>query len=259
MDPDATRGLDAVAFLAGTPVRVCALDALADGPRSRAALREAADVPRTTLHRNIAALEERGLIERDPAADEYALTAAGERARAAMAEATDALAGATGVGTFLRQFPADPPIEPADVDVLSVEVATDDRPHAPVARVREKLAAADRARGFVPVVHPVYLRAVLDHLDSLSVDLVVAPTAAETLGRDHAEALDRLRSEADVTLLSTDSVPAYGVALLDGEAYLGAYDDGMRPIAVVHARSDHPVTEWARERYESVSADANPL
>jgi len=145
------------------------------------------------------------------------------------------------------------------VEELSVEVATDERPHAPVARVRDKLATTDRARGFVPVVHPVYLRAVLDHLEMLSVDLVVAPTAAETLERDHTDALERLRSDGDVALLSTDAVPAYGVALLDGDAYLGVYDDGMRPVAVVHARSDHPIAEWARERYESVRADANPL
>jgi len=111
VDPDAIRGLDAVAFLAGTPVRVCALErsrtARARGRRSG---RPPTPPPRTTLRRNLAALEERGLIEHDPAADEYALTAAGERAWAAIGVATDALAGATGVGTFLRQFPGDPPI-----------------------------------------------------------------------------------------------------------------------------------------------------
>lgn len=259
MDSDAARGLDAVAFLAGTPVRARALDALADGPRSRAALREALDAPRTTLRRNLAALADRGWIEHDPVDDEYALTAAGERARAAFDAATDALAGAAGVGAFLRRFPADPPIEPADVDALSVAVATQDRPHAPVSPVRDRLAAADRVRGFVPVVNPVYVRAVVDHLDALDVELVLSPTAAATLEDDYADAHDQLRAASGVDRLSSDAVPEWAVALLDGDAYLGAYDDGMRPVAVLHAPADHRVADWARDRYAAVRDAATPL
>lgn len=256
-DDDLDRGLEALRFVAASPVRVRVLRALAGGDRTADDLRRDLDVPRTTLRRNLVDLADRTWIDHDPAADAYSLTPAGELALSGVEAALEPLGAATGVGALLGDLPVSPPVDPSTLAAADVVVATEADPFRPVAWTRDHLDGAERVRGFVPVVNPVYVSAVTDLLgDGFRFEFVADADGFETFRTAHPDAFDLLADAPEADLYVADDVPGYGVAILDDYVFVGGYDGSMRPHTVLRAergRDDHePIVAWATDAFDRV-------
>lgn len=260
-EPPLDRRLEPVRFLAGTATRLRILDALAEGALSRRALAERVDAPRTTLRRNLADLTERNWVARDPAADEYELTAAGRHAREGFRAAVETVDTAARAGVFLDRFPADLPVTADDLEATTVSLVTERDPHGPVSWVQSHLETADRVRGLLPAVNPMYVASLVDRVaDGLAVDLVGSETVFETFERDYPEELATLRAADRVSLAVAADPPEYGVGIVDDHVFLVAYDDRLLAHSFARVPRDHdPLGEWAGERYEAAAERATPL
>ncbi|WP_135536727.1 helix-turn-helix transcriptional regulator [Halostella pelagica] len=261
-DETLERRLESLQFAAGSSVRVRILRTLADGDRTSDDLKRRLDVPRTTLRRNLVELTDRHWIDHDAAADAYGLTPAGELVLSGVEDAIEPVGAATDVGAFLRDLPVSPPVAPSALAAAEITVATEADPFRPVSRVREHLDGTGRVRGFVPVINPVYVSAVTDlQSDAVPFEFVTDAAAIETFRDTHRDAFDLLLASPTADLYVADSVPEYGIALLDEHVFVGGYDGTMRPNSTLRAdRGEHrSIVEWATDAFDRVRARATPL
>jgi predicted transcriptional regulator len=262
MDP--TPPLDdrlaAVQSLAGTPVRLRVLDALADGPLSRPRLSEAVDAPRTTLHRNLETLADHHWVTHDPTTDEYSLTPAGRLARRGLREALDPLDTARRAGRFLRECAADLPVTADDLAAMTVVTATESDPHRPVSWLHSHVAETDRLRAVVPAAGPANVVPLADFVaEGLTLELVVGEGFLDPVRREFGDRLAALRRAETATVAVLPDPPAFGLALLPAYVFVVAYDDRLRSHSIARLpRADGELTAWATDRFERLADAAAP-
>ena len=140
---DTAEEIETIEFVARSTCRAGILASLAaEGCLSRSALRERFDVSRTTVGRNIAALEDRGLVRRTN--DGYAASRTGTAVAESFDDLVDTVEVTSQVESFVEWLPEgefDPDLGAlADVEVV---LADEGDPYAPVNRHDEALASVD--------------------------------------------------------------------------------------------------------------------
>jgi len=251
-DPATRRegAVEEAAFVVGSPNRVQLLAELYESDRcSRDDLREAVDASRTTVQRNLAALEDRGLVR--GSGREYRLTPCGELVATVALSFLDATATAKKLRDVLRWLPR----EQVDFDLrlladATVTRATSSDPYAPVLRQAATLRDADRFRGLLPSLSPTALDAA--HHRSTDADgewtLLVAAESLDALASRQASAtplLDCAGTDGVEVCSYAGEVPFY-LGLTDQQVQLGVGNEQGVPRGLVE--TDHErVRRWADE------------
>lgn len=247
-----------VEFLAASPNRVALLRLLRDDPRRPSSLTDEGSFSRSTVHRNLDGFVERDWVRKD--GPRYALTTVGRRVLdkyESLLATVDVVHEHRPLFTHLGEAAADLPV--AAVDDATVVTATAGNPHAPLSHYADELAEIDSERflGVSPIVSEVFNEASRRFVASgTEMELVVDAATLETARSECPDALDRARRAENFSLLVADDV-SVGLALFDRRVFVGAYDDGG--LRALVDGENRPLREWAKDHYESVRADAEPV
>lgn len=259
MDSSGESALERLEFLIASPNRYRLLRSLSESAASSDALGEELDLPRSTLRRNLTALENQGYISQVVTEDRYEVTVAGEIACEAVGNALSAVELGASVGPFFERFPAELPIGPDALVSCDITISTTDTPFEPLYHVRQNVMGATRVRGFVPTLNPLYIDTLHECIaEDLTLEVVAPPSGYESASPDYDEMLDAIDASTNITLSESSSVPEYALGIVDETVLLGAFDERMRTHSVIEAPSQPELRRWAAERYDEIEATATP-
>jgi len=255
------EAIDEIAFLSRSPVRVRVLYILRrESHAERRELRERIDGVRTTVTRNLSALEDRGWIEHT--SEGYAITSCGRMISDELIALTERVSLAVDLRPALRWL---------DVDRLDIglreferaEITTADatNPYAPVEEQIELFRRSERPRTALPTVNRQILRTCrrTAETDGSEAELII-----------EGDAVDRFRSEpryADLfeevcrecTVLRYDDAVPYYVGLSDETVQLGTTDgDGVTKV-LLRFEDEPDVRSWANDRLARFEEAARPV
>lgn len=251
------RALEELEFLAASPNRRQILETLSERVRTPDSLGDALELPRSTLQRNLSALEERGYVTHHATENSYELTTAGELARSALADALSTISTATTLAPFVEQFPVDLPVDSETLADCEVVLATASDPYQPVSAVKEAVDAAEHVRGFMPTVNPLYIESVRKYeVGDISLEAIAPPDAYETLTESYEAIVERMAESPTISLYESANVPDFVVLFAGETLLLGAVDEHRRTHSILRAPACSPVSDWAEQRYETVKDEA---
>lgn len=249
---------DALSFLADSPVRSRVLGALQSlGPARPSELRDELEVSRATVHRNLAALGDRGWVHQD--SDGYHATTAGllvhERFEAFRAD----LDTVDRFEPLLQEIPAAgvPPLEV--LGTADLVTAAQDKPHAPVMRYVEELTAADT--DFVHRLSPVRSEMFdFGHEQLLEAgvdtDLLLPVDVLEAQREDAGEAFEETLSLEGFRLYALEDDPGFGLTVTADRAFVGGYGPDNQLVALAYS-TDDAFVRWADDAFESLRSNAS--
>ena len=253
--------IEDVEFLVRSQARVGILTELADGPRSKRELRERIGVDRTTIQRNLDALDKRGWIHRE--GEGYALDPCAELVVEEFGTFVESVDLADRLQPALQLV--DPALLDVDVRCFADATITTAKPGDPWAMVNahvRRLAELTDAVLMIPLTGLNAKRTlhdrVVDH--GARVELIVSPSVLETFRTDpdyigYYEALKE--NERMTYRIYEDEMPFY-LGLIDDElVQLGVDEDG-EPRALVESRNEE-VRAWAERRLDAFRAEAEPV
>ncbi|WP_114577183.1 winged helix-turn-helix domain-containing protein [Saliphagus sp. LR7] len=260
------QAIEEIGFLANSASRVNMLELLreADSRRvAKATFRDRLDCSRTTIGRNLEALEERGFIERDH--DDVALTRIGEVVAGDFFELVETVAATRALEPFLEWAPPgefDPPLLWRLADATMI-VATQANPYAPEDAHVELMEVTETHRFALPIVGERGMEASFEMLqtnDDVSVELIVGPEIAELFDSHprYREKMQRVLRTGQVEVRRSDDEIPYFVGLYDETVHLSVVDEDGRPRALLETEDDD-VYAWAEDRYRKYRQTADPL
>ncbi len=245
------NAIEEIEFIARSPVRVHVLYTLrSDEPVSKRELKDELNGVRTTVQRNLNALEERGWIEYTT--DGYEITTCGRIVADPLLE----LVERTSLALKLR-----PAIRWIDIDDVDLEIehienadlirADATNPYAPVDEQIGLLRRATSAR----VMYPTLNRGLLSQChrigsaDGSDLEVIVTVETADRFRTDdrYAELFETIIEEADVFAYDGD-LPFY-LGAIDGAAQIGC-TDADNVVRVLLELGDEDACEWARGEFE---------
>jgi len=253
--------LEEIAFLARSENRIEVLRTLADGAYTRRELGDAVAASQPTVGRVLNDLRERTWIDYD--GERYRATATGELVAAGITDLRERLETETRLRDVIEYLPTDA----IDVDLrafsdATITTPTGTRPNAPIERMVELLAGADRAL----LLSHSFNRQKLDCIRERTVDGplttegVFAADAVDAV-RDDPVLRERLRdivaADAADIRVTDESVPV-AVEVTDDRTHLLLRDEA----GVVRASMDTDdarVREWAVGLHESYWDRARPV
>lgn len=250
--------MESIAFLCRSPARVGILERVVEGPTRPSDLVDSAAVSRTTVHRTLTELVDRGWVCR--ADGDYCVTGTGRKTLEAYEDAVTRFRTVDRLTQFWNHVDAALGVQLEWLADATVRTATDQDPHRPLEWYADQLETleGDRLRGLLPVVNSQLLT-LYDRLlrDGTRLDVVVQ---AETAHRAHERygptLLESLASDGDDLTVTTEALGC-GLTLYGETVLLAAYDAGHL-VAVV--RASHPDLEaWAEDRFHTYRADSRPI
>jgi predicted transcriptional regulator len=244
-----------IAFLVGSETRIAVLRALRADPDSPSELADRCGCARETAQRTVTAFADRGWAEKVPESDRYRLTRAGE----IVAGSYDDFEECLGVSARFRDLLANlnGAVAGLGCETLSGTThtrATSEDPHASINRLLEVMAGreAESLRAVTPIVSQVFNQAAERAIGpDTDAELVVDRDVLETSAAEYPEALDRAARLEGFTLYVSPEPIEFGLIVIDGHAYLGAYDGDGNLVASADGDDDAFVA-WARRTFDRV-------
>lgn len=245
-----------ISFLSRSPVRVTLLKRLATASAQPATLVEHADVSRTTVHRTLNELVERGWVQRS--GEGYAITGTGNLALQTFEEARARFRTLDRLGPFWDHVEDGLGLDPGWLEDARVQRASGENPQRPLEWYADRLEAidGDELEGISPIVNrqvmavhgPVVFAGT-------PVELIIGESTFQIVRDRYA---DRLRESIELEnyrLLVTDDSPTVGLTRYGDRVFLGAYDGDRRLVAVVESDRDE-LREWADHHYQRYRTNA---
>lgn len=249
-----------IAFLVGSQTRVAILRTLRRAPRRPTELADECSCARETAQRTVSAFAERGWVEKREDDGRYALTAAGD----VVAEGYDEFEATVDVADSLSVLLSNlggvvSDLDPVVLGRLDRATATDDDPHGPLTRFLTVIGDdhVSEFRGITPIVSRIFNDAAERVIGPDSnVELVIDESVFETSAAEYPEDLERAFELDQFRLFVSPDRLDFGLMLVDGRAFLGAYDDQGNLIASVDGTDDGFVA-WAERTYRRYRANAD--
>jgi len=246
-----------IAFLVGSESRVEVLRATATEPRRPTELAEACDCARETAQRTLGGFVDRGWVVKEDA--RYRTTRAGEL----VLDQYESLAATVGTADRLGPFFANAgrlgeQLPRPLLDDVTVTTATADRPHAAIDRFLDVMGddPVETFLGITPIVSRVFNRAAERVIGpETDVELVIDEQVLSTSRDAYPEALQRAFELDGMRLYLSPRSLESGLALVDGHAYLGAYDGEGNLVAGVDG-DESAFVSWVEEAFERHRAGA---
>lgn len=250
-----------IEFLSRSATRVQLMDILRrEGELSNRELRERIDASRTTIQRNLEALEDRGWVrQRDRA---YSLATCGELIAREFTDLRDTVSATERLQPVLGR------LDRTDLDVdfralseATVVTASEGDPWAMVNRHVKRLREAERVRAILPLTGLHAMEVTRDRVvdDGARVEFVGTASVIDTLRNspDYGTIYDDLMEAERFTLYATDEEAPYYLGILDDIVQIGVDEDG-EPRALLET-TNGDVRDWARDTYEGYLSGARPV
>ncbi|WP_336038216.1 helix-turn-helix transcriptional regulator [Halobacterium yunchengense] len=239
-----------------------ALAALSGGSRSRRELEAELDVSKSTCHRIVRALEERGLAERVD--HEWTLTGLGDVVATRTASFQRAVTAAYRLEPLVDAFAS----AAVDFDVELFADATLTRPQPdtlspPINRYLELYREADAVRtidrtSFVPPLYFEKLYELAEEGDKTAV-AVLPESVVETRLTEFPDIHRAAAATREPAYRIHDGVP-FGMTLYDDDhVALRAYDDESGALLLFADTDDPDAVAWARDVYDHYYEESKPL
>jgi len=260
--PTQEEVVDQLESVVRSATRVWILEHLRDGgPASRDELRARCEASRTTLGRNLEALQERGWVREVDR--RYELTTKGESATAHLLKLIDVVGVLDRLEPFLRWTSNETfDLDPRLLSDAELTVATPNDPYAPVNEHVGSLRTVESFRGLLGVIGRDAMETVSGRVEAgeATVELVVEEGVADTLrGSPHyRELLDGVLGTERFEILTTDGTVPYYLGLVDGAVQIGVEDDEGVPKALVETEAG-TVREWGERTYRAYRRGARPF
>lgn len=240
-----------IAFLVGSTSRIEILEKLAERSFRPTVLAEQCSCARETAQRTLAGFVERGWVTKTDG--RYELTPGGEQVFKQYSQ----LAGVVSGASRLREFLIEAGEEVTDLPVemyseVTVINATNCNPHAPIDRYLTVLGSESVGsfKGITPMVSRVFNEAAATAIGSKTqMELIIDESVLTVSETEYPDALQRAYDLDQFTLLLSPDTIEFGLTLVDGHVYIGAYDDHGNLVASVDGTSD-VLYEWAENLYE---------
>lgn len=224
---------------------------LEEGPLTIDEIRNRADASRTTVNRNLDALEAHGWVNRRNR--EYTITPTGEL----VAEKFYELVTIVQTTTQLRPIAEWVPAAALDIDVEALATATvvtsrPTDPYAPVARHIDAMASADEFRCLLPAVGLPAMRTAAERVieDGCSQEIIVPEGVIRTLTETptYRNLLIEMLETGRVTIFVSEKPCRYYLGLTETVIQIGVQDfDGVpRGLIELDASAARP---WAERTY----------
>ena len=252
--------LDDIRFLADSANRVRAIEALAEGPRTRSELRDETDASAATVGRTLGAFEDRGWVARE--GNRYALTSLGTYVASGFADLHDRMKDAHEHGALFPHLPLEEvSLDAEDLADVRITVPTETNPMAIVTRIREIARRSNRHRSlsyhFSEPCVDAHHQAVLGGTQTF--ELVIPRTALKAeMGSNCVAQLAELVSTDRCSVYLYDGDIPYSWGVGDGHVLFVVKDDRMVSAGMVE--TDDPVAvDRFTETYEEYRADSTLL
>ncbi|EJN61635.1 helix-turn-helix transcriptional regulator [Halogranum rubrum] len=249
-----------IAFLVGSSSRIDLLRALAERPYRPTEIAKVCSCARETAQRTLGGFVERGWVQKSEA--QYQLTPGGVSVLEQYEKLADVVQNAERLETFLTNAGSaieDLPTE--TYDELTVTEVSNSNPHAPIDRFLTVLGSTpvESFKGITPVVSPVYNEAAASVIGpQTEMELVIDDSVLATSESEYPEALQRASDLSQFSLYLTPREIEFGLTIVDGHAYIGAYDEFNNVVASVDGRSEAILT-WAQTLYSEYQRSATLL
>lgn len=250
-----------VEFLARSEHRLEVLDALAEQPRSRAALRALTGASSSTIGRMLHEFEDRCWIERID--HRYEATLLGAFVVEGLTTLLERMETERELRAVMRWFPTDG----VDFDVVrclsdaEIVLSTESDPMAPVRRAGRQVRGGTRLRFLTTQVTVSYFGAVKETVrrNGMTVEGIVTPAARDTLLSDTpiTAVYRELHGSDDAVLSVADDVP-FILQIIDDRVGLGLVDAASNPRGLILS-DDGTVHEWAVDTFETCHDEARPI
>ncbi|MFC7225293.1 helix-turn-helix transcriptional regulator [Halalkalicoccus sp. GCM10025322] len=252
--------LDDIRFLADSQHRAVTMESLADGPRSRAELRDVTGASSATVGRIVQAFEKRGWLVRD--GTHYSLTALGTFVAGSFAKHRHDMKLARKLDDLLPHVPIGE--IGIDVDQLTDALVTQAIPansFAMVSRIRELELDSMEARSLTdffpePCIDGRY-EAIVNGTQTF--EAVFAPTVIEAaVASDSASKFEAIVAADCTDIYVYDGDISYPVMFHDGEVCLIVRDEENVSIGMIET-DDETVVDWVMDVFETCRAEATLL
>jgi len=251
---DTRNGVEDAQFLAGSPLRLRILGLLLErGVAEKRELRAEIDASRTTIQRNLVALEEERLIK-EVENSTYSHTPIGELVIEEFSNLLDTLELARQWKPLVRWLPAeDGNLDPRVFESAEIVLASEHDPYATVNRHVEAVQSAESIRALLPQIGKQAAETAGRRVNGgeLQVEIVFEQSTFDALLEDphYADALEtHIRSPGGAVLAYPGRIPYY-LGLIDDLVQVGFADEEGIPRAMVE--SDAPEARaWAERTYE---------
>lgn len=248
-----------IEFLARSETRVRLMNELhRDGTLNRDDLRSRFDASRTTIQRNLAALEDRGWVRNENRT--YSLAPCGEMVADEFLDLVDTVSIADRLQPVLRwvdrtELDFDPELV-ADADVVTGKPGD---PWAMVNRHVRRLRRADDVRSLLPLtgLHAMEVGRdrVVEH--GATATHIATPSVVETFrtNPNYERYYDDLVETERYELYRYEDEIPYYLGIIDGVVQIGVDEDG-EPRALLETRNDD-VREWAVSKFRDYRTQAD--
>lgn len=255
--------VDEIEFIARSYNRVYILSLLSEHEQlEKDQIKEHCTEVRTTLQRNLDALEEQGWIQCTNTR-EYRITPCGGLIAEAFEYLVDAVETADKLNEFLRWIPNDS----FDLDprLLADAQVTVSDPHNPYSTVNEHIRVlknTEEFKGLLPIVGREALEVRWrQHKDNKAWDdIVVSVGAAEVLTSDenYTDLLREVLDSKRAHIFVFDGEIPYFVGIYDDRVQIGVEDEEGIPRALVESDSAD-VREWAEQKFDQYRERSRPI
>lgn len=240
-----------IQYLLGSCERVQLLNAISRGVATQSKLAADCEVARSTVHRNLDGLLERGWVTTTE--DGYRLTAAGESILVAYREFAEAVRTVGEHEPFLQQLePVDSRPPASALAGCETTVATEANPHAPSVEVAAMIRrnAGERMRIAVIGVSPITNQATREAVEAGSdLELLFDTTVLETLQRDYDAAASEALEHESLTMRLSQGKIETGLVVTDDEICVVVQGDGGNAVACLTGTTPE-IRTWAEQIYE---------
>jgi predicted transcriptional regulator len=244
-----------IAFLVGSEVRINLLRRLRSAPARPSDLADHCSCARETAQRTVSGFTDRGWAEKVGDTDRYRLTHAGEMIAGSYAEFEECVDVTTRFRHLLANL--DGRVDGLTCEVLAETTrtrATPENPHASVNRLLELMdrEQIDTLRGVTPIVSRVFNQAAADVIGpETDVDLIIDRDVLDASTAEYPEALKRAERLPGFTLYVSPEEVGFGLVVIDGHAWLGAYDDQGNLVASADDDGG-PFLPWVRDAFARI-------
>lgn len=252
---------DDISFLAGSETRIDVLRALRTTASRPSELADQCGCARETAQRAVGAFVKRGWAKKLSTEEGYRLTRAGEFVANSYDRFEECMVVSNRFRTLLRNLGTT--TSEIDCDTLAEATyteATAENPHAPLDRFVSVVGEEPVGEfyGITPIVSRVFNQAA-DRVigDDTVVQLIVDRDVLTASVQEYPEALERAEELGGFTLYVSKQPIEFGLLLVDGHAYLGAYDEHGNLVASADGTGDKFVS-WSERTFDDVRKRAEP-
>lgn len=261
MSDENGAAIETLSFVTRSTCRVRILETLArERAVSRTELRSTVDVVRTTLQRNLEALDERGLINENGRS--YEITPAGSLVASGLEESLDRIETANRLRPVLERIPVGTfEFDTERLADAAVVESTPSNPYRPVEAHQRRLTDGTDVRLLLPATGIDPIETSEDAIAAGAVhDIVLTRSVVEAIQTDSSltERFESLLEYDTVSVSVLDDDSPFYLGIVDETVQIGVHDEAGLPTALLES-TDPVVEAWAVERFERAKSRSEPI